>query len=65
MAKAFSEMERPMNDQELELFKQINFENPMEVERFLNRRMGQMSVYAFKEEYDKNPESWLDLLKTD
>jgi hypothetical protein len=37
MAKAFSEMERPMNDQELELFKKINFENPMEVERFLNR----------------------------
>ena len=35
------------------------------VERVLNRTMGQMSVYAFKEEYDKNPEPWLDLLKTD
>ena len=37
MAKAFSKMERGLNDQELDLFKKINFENPREVERFLNR----------------------------
>ena len=30
-------MERGLNDQELDLFKKINFENPREVERFLNR----------------------------
>jgi len=27
--------------------------------------MGQMSVYAFKEEYDKDPEVWQKLLNTD
>jgi len=35
------------------------------VERILNRTMGQMSVYAFKEEYDKDPEVWQKLLNTD
>ena len=35
------------------------------VERVLNRTMGQMSVYAFKDEYDKDPKVWENLIKTD
>ena len=37
MAKAFSELTRNMNDREIAEFKDLNMENPLEVERFIKR----------------------------
>jgi len=37
MAKAFTELSRGLNERELAEFKKLNFENPLEVKRFIDR----------------------------
>lgn len=50
MAKAFSELGRKMNERELEEFKNLNMDNPAEVQRFL-RNLGDPKAQDYFYEY--------------
>ena len=50
MAKAFDELKRGLNERELKEFKEINMENPLEVQRFIDR-LGDPKIMDYIYEY--------------
>ena len=50
LAKAQAELERGLNEREYEEFKKLNFENPLEVERFI-KRLGDPKLMDYVYEY--------------
>jgi len=50
VAKAFTELKRGLNERELAEFKKLNFENPMEVKRFIDR-LGDPTLMNYVYEY--------------
>ena len=50
LAKAFAKLGRKLNERELKEFKKLNFENPLEVERFINK-LGDPKLRDYVYEY--------------